>query len=72
MTDQAAPDNQDDPTQRLRMLAAALLAEPGSDARAGLGHLVREIEAAQPGFIDRLSAVNDARRLGLWAHTTTQ
>lgn len=46
-------------------LAEALLARPGSDARAGLGFLVRELEAAHPGFIARLNAVNDLQRLGL-------
>jgi hypothetical protein len=46
-------------------LAEALLARPGSDARAGLGSLVREIEATHPGFIARLNAVNDLQRLGL-------
>lgn len=50
--------------QMLRMVKA-MIAEPGSDARAGLGAIVREIETAHPGFIAKLNAVNDGQRLGL-------
>lgn len=46
-------------------LVKAMVAEPGSDARAGLGAIVREIEEAHPGFIAKLNAVNDGQRLGL-------
>ena len=70
MTDQTAPNNRDEATERLRRLAEVLFAPAGSDTRAGLGHLVREIEAAQPGFIAQLNAANDARRLGLNADAT--
>lgn len=71
MIDQTAPNNHDEATQRLRRLAEVLFAPAGSDTRAGLGHLVREIEAAQPGFIARLTAANDARRLGLRTDVTS-
>jgi len=70
MTQQTTPDNRADAHDRLRRLAELLFAATGSDARAGLGHLVREIELAQPGFIARLNAVNDARRLGLRSDIT--
>lgn len=70
MTDQAAPNNHDDATERLRKLAEVLFAPAGSDTRAGLGHLVREIEAVQPGFIAQLNAANDVRRLGLSTDAT--
>ena len=70
MTDQTASNNQDDMTERLRRLAEVLFAPEGSDSRAGLGHLIREIEAVQPGFIARLNAANDARRLGLRTETS--
>lgn len=61
------PGSPDDATVAADMLrlAHALLAQPGSDARAGLGAIVREIEAAHPGFIARLSAVDVLQRLGL-------
>ena len=71
MTDQTAPNNYDEATERLRRLAEVLFAPAGSDTRAGLGHLVREIEAAQPGFIARLNAANDALRLGLRTDVTS-
>lgn len=70
MTDQAASNSQDDVTERLRRLAEVLFAPEGSDTRAGLGHLVREIEAVQLGFIARLNAANDTRRLGLRTETS--
>jgi hypothetical protein len=62
--------NDRDAADLVTRLAQALLSEPGSDARAGLGSLVREIETVSPGFIDRLNATNVARRLGLRSDTT--
>lgn len=35
----------------------------GSDLTAGIASLAREIEAAEPGFIDRMHAALVARRL---------
>lgn len=68
MTEQAtAPATPDERSAQIRLLAEVLFTGKGSDARAGLGQLVREIETSQPGFIARLNAVNDARRLGLWS-----
>ncbi|HEV2081579.1 MAG TPA: hypothetical protein VGR32_03895 [Brevundimonas sp.] len=52
-------------------LAEVLLSQPGSDSRAGLGQLVREIEASHPGFIPRPKAVNDAGRLELTLEVAT-
>ena len=68
--DPGSPEDADT-AARMMQLAAALLAEPGSDARAGLGFLVREIEAAHPGFIARLNAVNELQRLGLTLDVAT-
>ena len=66
MTDQATTSTTtDERAALLRQLAEVLFTGHGSDARAGLGFLVREIEAAHPGFIARLNAVNDLQRLGL-------
>lgn len=65
------PDDRKVDDQMTR-LAQALWAQPGSDARAGLSAIVREIEETTPGFFARLAAVNDARRLGIRAHATTQ
>lgn len=68
MTNQATtPTTPDERSAQLRQLAELLFTGKGSDARAGLGQLVREIETSHPGFIARLNAVNDARRLGLWS-----
>lgn len=49
----------DDRTKALRLtrLAEALLAAPGTPARAELDGLLREIEAEDPGFAARLGLV---------------
>ncbi len=39
--------------------------EHGADGRAGIGAILREIEAIAPGAIDREAARLQARRLGL-------
>ena len=49
---------------RLKTLAVALMSD-SSDWRAGIGALLREIEAHEPGFIQRIAAVDQLRRLGL-------
>lgn len=51
-------------TSNLRDLAVALM-QPGSDWRAGIGALIREVEAIEPGFIQRIAAIDQLRRLGL-------
>ena len=65
MMDQATTATPEERADQLKRLAEVLFTGQGSDARAGLGQLVREIEASHPGLIAKLSAVNDARRLGL-------
>ena len=65
MTDLATTDNQRAPGDCLRCLAESVFTSRGSDALAGLGALVREVEVAHPGFIARLAAVNDLQRLGI-------
>ncbi len=48
---------------QLQTLVAAL--EHGADGRAGVGAILREIEALHPGAIDQAAARLQARRLGI-------
>ncbi|MGA0545639.1 hypothetical protein ACO2Q1_10205 [Brevundimonas sp. VNH65] len=54
-----------DPHEHLTTLAAALIRDGRSDWRAGIGSLLREVEAREPGFIQKLAAIDQMRRLGL-------
>ncbi|MGQ2989768.1 MAG: hypothetical protein ACT6RD_00105 [Brevundimonas sp.] len=51
-------------TAKLRELARSLMSE-GSDWKAGVGALIREVEAIEPGFIQKIAAGDQLRRLGL-------
>jgi len=51
-------------TAKLRELAQSLMSE-GSDWKAGVGALIREVEAREPGFIQKIAAGDQLRRLGL-------
>ncbi|MGA0544545.1 hypothetical protein ACO2Q1_04685 [Brevundimonas sp. VNH65] len=57
-------DAADPHTGNLRDLAVALM-QPGSDWRAGIGALIREVETIEPGFIQKIAATDQLRRLGL-------
>lgn len=57
-------DIPDPHTARLRELAQALMND-GSDWKAGIGSLLREVEAREPGFIQKIAAVQQLQRLGL-------
>jgi hypothetical protein len=50
---------------KLKALAMALMGDGGSDWTAGIGALVREVEAIVPGFIQRIAARDTLERLGL-------
>lgn len=50
--------------ERLKALASALMTN-GSDWRAGIGSLLREIEEREPGFIQKIAAADTLKRLGL-------
>lgn len=55
----------DDPhLTNLKALAQALMGD-GSDWKAGIGCLLREVEAREPGFIQKIAAIDQLRRLGL-------
>lgn len=54
----------EDPYGHYKVLAAAMM-DGGSDWKAGLGALLREIEAREPGFIQKIAAIEQLRRLGL-------
>ena len=56
-------------TTNLRDLAVALM-QPGSDWRAGIGALIREVETIEPGFIQKIAATDQLRRLGLSVRDT--
>ena len=58
---------QDPMEARIRDLASVLI-DAASDRRAGLGCLVREIEAREPGFIQRIAAVDHLRRIADGPH----
>lgn len=51
-------------TTNLRELALTLM-RPGSDWQVGIGSLIREVEAIEPGFIQKIAAIDQLRRLGL-------
>lgn len=51
--------------RRARLLRLVVTLEHGVDGRAGIGAILREIEAIAPGAIDREAARLQARRLGL-------
>lgn len=53
------------PHDHLTALAATLIRDGRSDWRAGIGSLLREVEAREPGFIQKLAAIDQMRRLGL-------
>ena len=50
--------------ERLRALAIALM-DNRADWRAGIGGLIREIEDREPGFIQRIAADDQLKRLGV-------
>jgi hypothetical protein len=53
----------EDQSQRFIEMVAGL-ASQGADGRAGLGAVVREIEARYPGEIQRLAAALELQKLG--------